>query len=160
MIARIHLVVDSDELAVFVDQKTHTTRVTRLTVSAGAVRHPDAAVGIAKQRKGKVVLLSKAGILFDIVEADAEDLNIVLLEVGNLIAEPATLDRSARCIGLWIKPEYNLAPTQFRECDLLALVTAESEIRRWFANLEHYSASSLGHRREQIIHCERRPETV
>ena len=137
MIARIHLVIDSRELAVFVDQETHTTRVTRLTISASAVCHPHAPVGIAKQREWKVVFLGKAGVLFDIVEADAEDLNIVLIEVADLVAEPATLDRSARCVGLGIKPKDNLAPAQFRECDLLALVTRESEIRRRFANLKH-----------------------
>jgi hypothetical protein len=142
MIARIHLVIDSGELAVFVNQETHTTSVTRLTVSTSAIRHSYAPVGIAQQREGKVVFLGKAGILFDIVEADAEDLNIVLIEVANLVAEPATLDRSARCVGLGIKPEYNFASAQFRECDLLALVTFESELRRRFANLEHYSASS------------------
>ncbi len=142
MIARIHLLVDSGKLAVFVDQETHTTRVARLTISAGTESHPHAPVGIAKQGKWKVVFLGKFGISFNIVEADAEDLNIVLIEVANLVAEPATLDRSARRVGLGIKPEYDFAPTQSHKCDLFTLVTREREVGRRFANLQHYSASS------------------
>ena len=137
MIARIHLVIDPGELAVFVNQETHATRVTRLTIAASAIRHPHASVGIAKQREGKIVLLGKVGIPFDVVEADAQDLNVVLIEVVDLVAEPATLSRSARRVGLRIKPQYYFAPSQFRECDLLPLVTRESELRRRFANLEH-----------------------
>jgi hypothetical protein len=88
--------------------------------------------------------------LFDVIEADAEDLNIVLVEVANLVAEPATFDRSAGSIGLGIEPEDNFAPAQFRECDLLALVTREREVRRRFANLEHYSVSSWAAAREKL----------
>jgi hypothetical protein len=123
MIARIHLVIDSSELAVFVNQETHAACVTCLTVSAGPIRHPHTSVGVAQQRKWEVVLLGKVGILFDIIEADAEYLNIVLIKVADLVAEPATLDRSARGVGLGIKPEYDFASTQFSERDLLACVT-------------------------------------
>lgn len=137
MITRIHLVIDPGELAVFVNQETHTTRITRLSIAASPIRHPDGSVGIAKQREWKIVLLGKISVLFDVVEADAQDLNVALIEVVDLVAEPATLSRSARRVGLGIKPEYYLAPPQFRERDLLPFVARESEIRRWFANLEH-----------------------
>lgn len=50
------------------------------------------------------MLLSEGGILFNIVEADAQYLDIILVEVANLIAEPATLNRSAGGISLRIKP--------------------------------------------------------
>jgi hypothetical protein len=142
MIARIHLVIDPRKLAVLIDQETHAARISRLAIRTGAVRHSHAPVGIAKQRKRKVVFLGKVGILLDVIEADAEDLNIVLVEVANLIAEPASLGRSAGGISLGIEPEDDFASTQFRECDLLALMTREHEVRRRFANLKHYSGSS------------------
>jgi hypothetical protein len=151
MIARIHLVIDPRKLAVLIDQETHAARKSRLAIGTGAVRHSHAPVGIAKQRKRKVVFLGKVGILLDVIEADAEDLNVVLVEVANLIAEPATLDRSAGGIGLGIEPEDNFAPAQFRESGLLALMTREREVRRWFSNLEHYSVSSWAATKHYIL---------
>jgi hypothetical protein len=92
-------------------------------------------IGIAEQRKGKLILLGELGILFDVVEADAEDLDIIPFKIANLIAEPATLDRSAGSVGLRIEPENNLAAAQFRERDTFALMSREREVRRRFANL-------------------------
>jgi len=81
-----------------------------------------------------LVLLGKRGILFDVVKADTQDLDIILSEIADLIAEPATLNRSARCIGLRIEPQNNLAAAQFRKHDVFALVRGEREVRRRLAN--------------------------
>jgi hypothetical protein len=149
MIARVHLVIDAHKFAVFIDQKAHTARISRLTISTGAVGHTHASVGIAKQRKRKVILLRKVGILFNVIEADAEDLNIVLVEVANLVAEPATLDRSAGGIGFGIEPQDNFATAQFCQRDLLTLMTHERKVRSRIANLEHYFGVLLSRSRNR-----------
>jgi hypothetical protein len=112
MIARIDLVVDLRNPAILVDQKADSAGVTRLGVGTGTVGQSNAAIGVAQQWKWKIIPLCKRGILFNVVEADAQDLDIVLFEVADLIAEPATLDRSARCVGLGIKPENHLSAAQ------------------------------------------------
>jgi len=135
MVARIDLVVDSRDAAVLVDQNTDAAGVPSLIVGTRTVGNSHAAIGIAEQGEGKLVLIGELGVLLDVVEADTEDLDIILFEVGNLIAEPATLDRSAGGIGLRIEPENDLAAAQFRERDPLALMRGEREVRCRFANL-------------------------
>jgi hypothetical protein len=104
MVARIHLVIDPREVAVLVDEKAHTARMTGLIVGTCTIRQADPAIGIAQQRKRKFVLLGEGGVLFDIVEADAQDLDIILFEIADLIAEPATLSSSSGSICLRIEP--------------------------------------------------------
>jgi hypothetical protein len=139
MVARIYPVVDSRDIAVLVNQNTDPAGVTRLFIGTRAICDSHAAIGIAQQWKGKIVLLGERSILFNVVKADAKDLDIILIEVADLIAEPATLDRSARGIGLRIEPENNLASAQFRERNTLALMSRERKVRCRFANLWHHS---------------------
>jgi hypothetical protein len=78
--------------------------MTGLIVGTCTIRQADPAIGIAQQRKRKFVLLGEGGVLFDIVEADAQDLDIILFEIADLIAEPATLSSSSGSICLRIEP--------------------------------------------------------
>jgi hypothetical protein len=138
MVARIYLVINLRDIAVFIDENADTARITRLAVGTRTICDPDAAVSIAQQRKGELVLLGKRGVTLDVVEADTKDLDIILLEISDLIAEPATLDRSTRSIGLWIEPQNNLAAAQFRKRDILAFMRREREVRRPFTDLRHH----------------------
>jgi hypothetical protein len=135
MVARIDLIVDARDVAVLVDQNADAIGVTCLIIGTRAVCDSHAAIGIAEQGEGKLVLIGELGIPFNVVEADTQDLDIILIEVGDLIAEPATLDRSAGGIGLRIEPENNLAAAQFRERNTLAFMSREREVRCGFANL-------------------------
>jgi hypothetical protein len=135
MVARIDLVVDARDVAVLVDQNTDAAGVACLIIGTRAVCDSHAVIGIAEQWEGKLVLIGELGIPFNVVEADTQDLDIILIEIGDLIAEPATLDRSAGGIGLRIEPQNNLAAAQFREGDTLAFMSREREVRCGFANL-------------------------
>ena len=48
MVARIYLVIDTRHIAVLVDQDADAAGVTRLIIGTGAVRDPNAAIGIAQ----------------------------------------------------------------------------------------------------------------
>lgn len=112
MITRINLVVDPRNFARFIDQDTNPLRVTRFQVVTRAIRQPKRSLGVAQDRKVVVVLLREGGVLLDAVEARPDYGNVKLVEIGLLVAEPAALDRSARCIGLGIKPDQGLATAQ------------------------------------------------
>ena len=109
MITRINLVVDSRDFARFVDQDTNPLRVARFQVVTRAISQPKRSSGVAQNRKVVVVLLHESGVLLDAVEARPDYSNVELVEVGLLVAEPAALSTSARCIGLGIKPDQSLA---------------------------------------------------
>jgi len=109
MIARIYLVVHSYDVAILVDQNADAARVTRLVVGTRAVSHSDAAIGVAKQWKRELVLIGELGIALHIVEADTQDLDVIFIVVGDLIAEPATFHSSAGRVGLRIEPQDNFA---------------------------------------------------
>lgn len=129
MIARINLVVDTGDFACFVDQNTDPLRIPRLHVVTRAVRHPESSLGVAQDRKVVVVLLREGGVLRDAVEARPEHRNILLIEVGFLVAEPATFDGSARCIGLGIEPDQNLMAAQILKRHDVPLMGLQAELR-------------------------------
>ena len=84
------------------------------------------------------MLLGERGILLDIVKADAQNLDIVLLEISNLITKPAALGGTARSVRFRVEPQQHLAAAQFCERNLLARVSHQCKVRRWFANLRHH----------------------
>ena len=142
MIARINLVIDTRDFARFVDQDTDSLRIPRLHVVARAIGEPERSLGVAQDRKVVVVLLREGGVLFNGVEARPQHRDIVLVEVGLMVAEPATLDRSARCVGLRIKPDQDLSVAQILKRDQVPLMRLQGEIRSDISGLNRHRHST------------------
>ena len=96
MISGIDPVVDASDLSVFVDEKAHPIWPGRLEIPASAVGECDRSIEIAEEWKPEVIFLRERGVRFHPVEAGAENLDVVFIVVVLMIAEPATLGRSAR----------------------------------------------------------------
>src|SRR5262245_39151026 len=79
----------------------------RVARSIGETERP---FGIAQQRERVLELLRKGEVLGDRVEADTKNDGALGEVLGIEIAEPATLHRSAGCVGLWIEPEDDILP--------------------------------------------------
>lgn len=141
VLAWIHLGVYLRDRAVLVDQVTDAIRVAGLRIVTGAVGETDLAVGVTQQRKGKVEFPSERGILFDRVEARAEDLDVESLELVLLIAEPATFNRSTRGISLWVEPQQHFAPAQAGQRERVTFVGGHREVRSRVTNVEHHDFS-------------------
>jgi hypothetical protein len=112
VIARTHAIIETSNLAGFVDQHTHTFRVAIRRTPAGAASQPELATGIAYQGKTQGKFLRESRILLNRVETRADYRDIQPVEVGFLVAEPATFERSAGGIGLGIEPNQHLASAQ------------------------------------------------
>jgi hypothetical protein len=102
----------------------------RRGVVARAVGEPELSPGVAQQGIGELELLGERGVLLDSVEGDPENGGILRLEGVGVVAEPATLDRSARCVGLGIEPEDQVLAGEVRELDVVAAVIRDAKIGR------------------------------
>ena len=112
MIARVDAIVNALDFPFLINQEADACGVPCLGIITSSVGHPEPAIRIAEQRKIEAVFFRKGGILLDCIKADAQNGDIVLDEVILLVTEPATLGRSARCIGLGIEPKEDLLAAQ------------------------------------------------
>lgn len=103
----------------------------------GAVGDADTAVGVAEQRKGEVELLRETGVVGGVVETRAEDRRVLRFVFADEVPEPGTLGRSARCIGLRIEPQHDLASTQIVQGNGVPAMVRNLEIRSVVAYLKH-----------------------
>src|SRR5206468_2397017 len=103
----------------------------------GAVGGPDRAVGVADEWEVEVVLLGEFLVVVRGVERHPEDHGALLVVVGLQVAEPATLSRSARGIGLRKEPQHDRLALEVRELHGPAVVVAAREIGRLVAWIEH-----------------------
>ena len=134
---RIHLDVGLGDSALLVDDVGDPLGVFVFRRRGGAVSDADLAVGIAEQGKGEVELIGEAGVGIDVVETGAEDGGVLRFVLLDEVPEPGTLGRSARCIGLRIEPEHDLAAAQVVERDLAPAVIGDFEVRGLVANVKH-----------------------
>jgi hypothetical protein len=74
-------------------------------IVGGLVGDAHLTVGVGQQLVRKVIFLGEGLVVFDAVEADAEDDRPLGVEVLNSVPESFALDRSARGVGHWIKPK-------------------------------------------------------
>ena len=132
-----HFRVHRGDFALLVDQVADPAGVACLRIGTGAVCHSDLAVGVAQQFERKIEFLGEGGVLFDCVEADAQDDDIVFLEIGVLVTEPATFGGSTRGVGFRIEPEQNFVATKSGQRKRLAFVSQYRKIRRGIANFQH-----------------------
>jgi len=130
------------DLPVFIDDVGDAAGVLVFRGFRGAVGEADLAFGVAEKRKGEVELLRERGVLFLVVEADAEDLGVLRFILRREVPEPGTLTRSTGCVGLRIEPEDDLLPAQIAETHAIAVVIGHVEIRSSVARLQHARFSS------------------
>jgi len=129
------------DAAVLVDDVGDPLRVFVFRRVGGTVSDTDLAVGVTQQRKGEAEFLGEAGVGVDVVEAGAEDGGVLRFVLLDEVPEPGTLGRSARCIGLRIEPQDDLAAAQIVQRYLAAVMIQHFEIRSFVTNLEHASSS-------------------
>jgi len=129
------------DLPVFVDDVRDPLRVFVFWRFGCAVRESDLSIGVAQQREWEIELLGELRVCGDVIETDAEDRGVLRFVLADEVPEPGTLGRSARCVGLRIKPEHNLAPAQIVQRNLLALMIGHFKIRSLVANVQHASSS-------------------
>jgi hypothetical protein len=107
-------VVGGRDLAV-VDEVRDALCVPRIRRVRGVISDADGARGVGEELVREAELLGERLVLFDRVEADAEDFDAGLIELLDSIPESTSLLRSAGGVGLGIEPED----------DLLVLVVVE-----------------------------------
>lgn len=130
MAGSIHLSVNLDNLPLWVNDISDALRVGVLRRFACSVGHSYISRRIAKQGKRKVEFLGKSGILFHGIKADTEYLNILFFVVGNTVAEPGPLCRSAGRVRLWIEPKHNSLTPVLGKAHLFSGMIPDREVRR------------------------------
>jgi hypothetical protein len=134
--------IDGEDAPVGPDDIAHPFGVLRVLPVAGAVGEPDLPRGVTEKREVVVELLGEGAILLLGIEADAENLRVLLLELSSPVAEPATFCRSAGCIGLWVEPEDYYLSEEILEPDQPSAVVLHFELRGQSAFLEHHPISA------------------
>jgi hypothetical protein len=129
------------DAAVFVDDVGDPLRVLIFRRFGGAIGDTNLAVSVTQKGEGETELLGEAGVGVDIVEAGAEDGGVLRFVLVDEVPEPGTLGRSARCVGLRIEPQHNLAAAQIMQRNLAAVMIQHFEIGSFVSNLEHVSSS-------------------
>src|SRR5215467_10020331 len=134
MLFRIDLPIGLGDPTFGIDHVGNALRVLSRRLVAGAVGYSDRSVGVTQQLEREVELLCKVAILFDGVKAHAEYFGILGGVFLDSITESFSLSRSARCVGLWIKPHYDgLAPLPC-QADIFSRVGADGELGRHLSN--------------------------
>ena len=114
--ASVDLWVGRPHVSIRADEVAHPLSVRRALVVASSIGQTDRAVGIAKKREVETELLHERPVLVHAIEAHAEDVDVLVVELLVVVAEPATFARSPRGVGLGVEPED----------DVLALVVAQA----------------------------------
>jgi hypothetical protein len=127
--------------AFLIDDVRDPFRVLVFRRFGSAVREADASIGVAQQREREVVLFGEPGVRIDVIETDAEDCGVLRVVLGDEVPEPGTLGRSARCVGLRIKPEHHLAAAQIVKRNLPAAMIGHFKVGSLVTNVQHASSS-------------------
>lgn len=130
------------DLPLLVDDVRDALRVFVFRAARRAVRDPDLAVGVAQQRKREIVLFRELCVVGDRVEADAEELDVLVVVLVGEVPEPGTFCRSPGCVGLRIKPEHDLFAAEVAELRAFSVMVGHFEIRGVVADFQHGRASS------------------
>ena len=129
------------DAALLVDDVGDSLRILVIWRGGGAVRKTDFPVGVAEEWEGEVEFPGEAGVGVDVIETGAEDGGVLRFVVVDEVPEPGTLGRSARCVGLRIKPEHDLAATQIVKRDRASVMVLHFKVRSLVANIQHASSS-------------------
>src|SRR5277367_1410855 len=96
MVAGIDLIVHALDQAVLVDKETHAVGISRVGSRACAVRDRDRVIGVAKQREAELMAAGEGGVVFGRIEANADDADVVFVEVRLMVAESSSFEREIR----------------------------------------------------------------
>jgi len=108
MVSWRHLGIDFGDVAVRVDQVGDTLGVTGLSVFRRAVFQPDFSIYVADQQKRECELVDERLVVFDTVEAGAENDCVCFFELEDSITESFALDRSTRGVCFGVPPKQNV----------------------------------------------------
>ncbi len=115
-------------LPVRADQVADAVGAPGVRRGAGPVGEADLAADVAKEGKGKGVLLREARVGLDVVEGGAQNLGVLFLEIGVKVAEPAPFPRSTGSVGPRIEPENDVAASVVREAPRRAGVVGHRKV--------------------------------
>ena len=116
MCASVDLWIGLPHVSIRADQVADPLCMRRALVVASSIGQTDRAVRIAEKRKVETELLHERPVLVHRIEANAEDIDVPVVELLVVVAEPATFARSPRGVSLGVEPED----------DVLALVVAQA----------------------------------
>jgi hypothetical protein len=136
------------DATLLVDDVRDALRVFILVARRGAVRESDLMFGIAEQREREIELLRELRVVLRRIETDAEDGGILRFVLRREVPEPGTLERSARCVGLRIKPKDDATAAEVGELHGVAFVIEDFKVGRFITGLQHRGTS--GHRTESV----------
>lgn len=125
------------DLPLLVDHVRDAPRVFVLRTVARAVRDADLVIDVGDQPEREVVFLRERGVVSGLVEADADDLGVLLLVLAGEVPEPGTFGRSAGCVRFREEPEHDLAPAHVAKAKRPAVLVGGVEVRSGVAGLEH-----------------------
>jgi len=133
----VDLLPDLRDLARGIDEVRDALGIALGGGIGGAVGETDFAIGVAQEPEREIELLGEVSVLLGRIEADAEDLDVLADELGGLVAEPATLDRSTGCVGLRIEPEDHVVTAKVGEPHGRAGVIGDFEVGGGSAGFQH-----------------------
>ena len=139
----VDLGIDREDVPVGTDDVAHALRIAGVRAVASAVGEPDVPSGVAEKREVELELLRESAVLFLRIEADSQNLRVLLLELPDVVAEPATLGRSAGGIRLRIEPEDHDLPEVVPEPHEIPLVILDFELGRFLTFLQHGHSPDL-----------------
>ena len=134
---RIHLRMRLGDAAVLVDHVGDAARVLVFRRVGGAVRDADGSLRVAQEGEGELVLFGEALIGPLVIEADAEDADVLRFVLLLEVPEPGTLPRSTGGVGLRIEPEHDLLSAKIAQAHGAPLVVDSFEFRSRIARLQH-----------------------
>ncbi len=137
MSRRIDFGIDREDVSVGADDVAHPLGVGRVLGLTGAVGEPDVPSRVAEKGEVEVELLRERTVLVLGVEADSQNLRVRVLELPDVVAEPATFGGSAGSVGLGVEPEDDDPSQIIREPNEFPSMVLDREVRRFVAFLQH-----------------------
>ena len=133
----VHFGIGFDDHAVRPDEIADALGGLGVPAVARTVGHSDRARRVTEKGEIEIELLRERAVVGGSVEADSEDLDVPLLVVGEMIAEPATLDGSAGGVGFGEEPEHDVLSREISETYRLPCVIQDLEGRGGVTWIEH-----------------------
>ena len=101
----------------------------------GAVGQAQLTLDVTEKLVGKVEFLRESAVLLHRVEAHTQDLDALGGHLVLSVAQRATLDGSAGCVGLGVEPQQNLLAPEVRQSNGVPLMVLHLEVRRAVSDL-------------------------
>lgn len=111
MRARIYRVVRFANSSLFINEIADPFWKAGFWAITGPIRKSDSPFSIAEERKGKCVFIGECRVLGKTIETNTDNLHVPSGKFVNLVAEPAALRGSTRCVCLGVKPQQYFFPS-------------------------------------------------